>query len=83
MTDSSCIDSASPTVTKCFWLLDRFVRIATEDIIQDISLMSSKYLLPKDYSNNERPRYQVLEDLNFEQLHKQIYKQSHLNSQNQ
>lgn len=29
MTDSSCMDSASPSLTKCFWLLERFVRIAS------------------------------------------------------
>ena len=57
MTDSSCMDSASPTITKCFWLIDRFVRIATEEIEKDQALMSDKYLLPKDYKNNERPRY--------------------------
>lgn len=49
MTDSSCIDSASPSLTKCFWLIDRFVKIAAGDIKKDISLMSNKYKLPKDY----------------------------------
>ena len=43
MTDSSCVDSASPSMTKCFWLLERFVRIATGDIELDLTLMNSKY----------------------------------------
>lgn len=29
MTDSSCTDSASPSLSKCFWLLERFVRLAS------------------------------------------------------
>lgn len=64
MTDSACVDSASPVMTKCFWLLDRFVKIATGDIDIDPSLMASKYQLPSDYESNERPRYSTLEDLN-------------------
>lgn len=34
-TDSSCMDSASPTLMKCFWLLDKFVKIASEEIPVD------------------------------------------------
>ena len=32
MTDSSCLDSSSPSLIKCFWLLDKFVRIASGEI---------------------------------------------------
>jgi hypothetical protein len=35
MTDSSCLDSASSSLTKCYWLIDRFVKIATEEIKYD------------------------------------------------
>lgn len=29
MTDSACIDSVSATTSKCFWLLEKFIQIAT------------------------------------------------------
>jgi hypothetical protein len=35
MTDSACIDSSSNSMTKCYWLFERFVRIATGDIALD------------------------------------------------
>jgi len=79
MTDSSCIDSASPTLTKCFWLIDRFVKIATGEIEKDINLMNNKYKLPSDYASNERPLYQTYEDLDIEKLNS-LNKLSHLNS---
>lgn len=79
MTDSSCVDSASPSLTKCFWLIDRFVKIAVGEIKKDMSLMSNKYLLPSDYESNERPRFATYEDLDLDLLNT-LYKQSHLNS---
>lgn len=83
MSDSSCIDSASPSLTKCYWLLEKLVRIATEEVDKDSSLMIPKYQLPNDYQTNERVKYMTYENLDFDVLSQQIYKQSHLNSQNQ
>lgn len=57
MTDSSCLDSASPSLTKCFWLLERFVKVASGENTKDSMLMQDKYHLPNDYEGNERPRY--------------------------
>jgi len=79
MTDSACVDSSSGVLTKCFWLLERFVRIATDDSNFDSSLMNSKYQLPNDYESNERPLYSTFEDLDLNLLNS-LYKQSHLNS---
>ena len=82
MTDSSCLDSASPSLNKCFWLIEKFVKIATGEIYSDPTLMADKYLLPNDYEGNERPKYQTLEDFDIEKLKLQIYKQAQLNSEN-
>jgi hypothetical protein len=57
MTDSSCLDSASSSLTKCFYLIDKFVKIASGEIQSDSSLMNDKYQLPNDYQGNERPKY--------------------------
>jgi membrane-bound transcription factor site-1 protease len=57
MTDSSCIDSSSPSLTKCYWLLERFVKIASGELTDDSMLLAGKYLLPKDYQSNERPKF--------------------------
>ena len=43
MTDSSCMDSASPSLTKCYWLLDKFVKLASEENAIDASLMQKKF----------------------------------------
>ena len=80
LTDSSCLDSASATLTKCYWLADRFVKLATSDP-GDSFLMQERYKLPLDYQTNERPKKQTLEEVDFSQL--QLYRQSRLNSWNQ
>ena len=72
MTDSSCMDSASPSLTKCYWLAERFVRIATGE--QDASLMASKYRLPSDFESNERVITATLEDVDMEALRPLLYK---------
>jgi membrane-bound transcription factor site-1 protease len=68
MTDSSCTDSASSSLTKCFWLLEKFVRIASLELASDPVLMSPQYQLPNDYEGNERPRLQTLEELDMQQI---------------
>lgn len=47
MTDSSCMDSASPSLAKCYWLMEKFVKIAAGQ--WDPTLMDDHYLLPNDY----------------------------------
>lgn len=74
MTDSSCLDSASPSMTKCFWLIEKIVKIASGEIKSDQTLMIEKYRLPNDYESNERPHFMILEEINMEQLSKSIYK---------
>lgn len=81
MTDSACIDSVSSSVSKCYWLFDRFVKIATGDLKIDTSMMHNKYQLPNDYATNEKPRTQIFEELDFAELSETLYKQSHMNSQ--
>ena len=66
MTDSSCLDSASPSLTKCFWLIEKFVKIASGEIKTDQTLMMDKYRLPNDYESNERPHFMTLEEVDME-----------------
>jgi len=55
MTDSACMDSASASLSKCYGLMDRFVKLASQKTI-DSTLMNNEYRLPKDYQTNERPK---------------------------
>jgi hypothetical protein len=55
MTDSSCMDSSSSSLSKCYGLMDRFVKLASLKIIDPV-LMHNEYKLPKDYQTNERPK---------------------------
>lgn len=81
MTDSSCMDSASASLSKCYGLMDRFVKLAAQKTSIDPILMNSDYRLPQDFRTNERPKIQKYEDVDFRKLI--LYKQSHLNSWNQ
>ena len=53
MTDSACVDSASPAMSKCYWLLERFVKIAANREYRDKTLMADKYRLPKDFESQD------------------------------
>jgi hypothetical protein len=67
MTDSSCLDSASASLSKCYGLIDRFVKLASLKT-NDPILMSNEYRLPKDYQTNERPKIQMYDDVDFRQM---------------
>ena len=65
-TDSSCMDTSSASLTKCFWLLEKLIRLSSMhsgDSTNFTSIMSERYRLPEDYTANERPRMARLEDI--------------------
>lgn len=81
MTDSSCMDGSSASLSKCYWLIERLVRIATGQIYRDSVLMSDRFLLRQDYHRaTEEVSYATVEDLDAASLKSKMYKQSKLNS---
>ena len=77
-TDSSCLDTASASLTKCFWLIEKLVRLSCfEDV--NSTIMSERYRLPKDYTANEKPRKERVEDIK----DVEVYRQGKLHSWDQ
>lgn len=74
------MDSASASLTKCYWLIDRFVKMASSSD-EDNFLRQERFRLPNDYQTNERPKKQTVEEVDFSTL--KLYRQSKLNSWNQ
>ena len=44
-TDSSCLDTASASLTKCFWLIEKLVRLSSFEEVNS-TIMSERYRLP-------------------------------------
>ena len=76
-TDSSCLDTASASLTKCFWLIEKLIKVVGGHR-NDSSLMSERFRLPDDYTANERPKVLTLEDVKGVE----IYRQGRLHSWN-
>ncbi len=81
-TDSSCLDTSSASLTKCFWLLEKLVTILSssgeESVAVGSSMMSERYRLPEDYTANERVKRARVEDMEGVE----VYRQGRLHSAN-
>ena len=61
-TDSSCLDTASASLTKCFWLIEKLVRLSSFSEA-NTTMLGERYRLPEDYTAHERPKKAVVEDM--------------------